>query len=56
MKALVKTLIGDRYNAAAVAGIVILDLALARAGEAAVAGVVTPFALLAAATWLARGY
>ena len=54
MKALVKTLIGDRYNAAAVAGIVILDLVLVRAGEAVAADVLTPVALLAAAVWLAR--
>ena len=54
MKALVKTLIGDRYNAAAVAGIVILDLVLVRVGAASLADLVMPAALLAAAVWLAR--
>lgn len=54
MKALVKTLVGDRYNVAAVALIVGLELLLVAAGKGVAAGYLVPVFVMAVAVWLAR--
>lgn len=54
MKALIKTLIGDRYNALAVSMIVTLELILVASGRGVVAGYAVPVFVMAAAVWLAR--
>ena len=54
MKALIKTLIGDRYNALAVSMIVTVELVLVASGRGLAAGYAVPFFVLACAVWLAR--
>ncbi len=54
MARLVKILVGDRYNAGAVAVAVMLDWALTSLGKPVLADFLTPVTILAAATWLAR--
>lgn len=54
MKALIKTVIGDRWNALAVSMIVTLELILVALGRAAAAGYAVPVFVMAAAVWLAR--
>lgn len=54
MKALIKTLIGDRWNALAVSLIVTLELVLVAAGKGVAAGYAVPVFVMLAAVWLAR--
>lgn len=54
MKALIKTLIGDRYNALVVSFAVSGEILLVTLGRAVEASVLVPVGLLAAAAWLAR--
>ncbi|HTH98807.1 MAG TPA: hypothetical protein VL574_15435 [Stellaceae bacterium] len=54
MKALVKTVIGDRNNVVTVALIVGLEIALTTIGHADMAVFLTPAAVLVAAFWLAQ--
>jgi hypothetical protein len=54
VKALIKTLIGDRDNALAVSTIVTLELILVATGYGTVAGYAVPVFVMAAAIWLAR--
>jgi hypothetical protein len=54
MKALIKTLIGDRYNALAVSLIVTLELMLVATGYGKAAGYVVPVFVMAVTIGLAR--
>ncbi len=54
MKALIKTVIGDRWNALAVSMIVALELLLVLGGKGGTAAYAVPVFVMAAAIWLAR--
>ena len=51
---MIKTLIGDRYNALAVSTTITLELILVATGHGAVAGYAVPVFVMAAAILLAR--
>lgn len=54
MKAVIKTLVGDRYNALAVSMIVTLELILVACGRGVAAAYAVPVFVMAVAVWLAR--
>lgn len=54
MSSFVKTLIGDRWNVAVVAGIVLVAYALAAAGQVDIEAYLVPIVTLAGVGYLAR--
>jgi hypothetical protein len=54
MKALVKTLVGDAWNVAVVAAVMLAEVALVDTGRAGTAAFAIPLLTLAGVAWLTR--
>ncbi len=54
MRAFVKTLVGDAWNVSVVAGLMLAEVVLVRAGHADAAAFVIPPLTLAGVAWLTR--